>query len=326
MSTSAKPAALWSRPFSHAAAWYHEFFFAPVDPTGLAICRIALYSYLLVQVAKNNFTAWASAPGDLWKPIVVLSWLPGPIQSPELLFVLQWVFAAVLACCAVGIWMRYCAPAALVLGIVCFGLPQCFGKVDHNFTLPVLALGVLAAANSADALSLTAWLRKRRGQALPADSGEYRWPLALVQTLMCLIFFAAGVAKLRTSGLAWAFSGNLQNILLSSFYTGRPPRTTLGLWLAGHPWLCQAVAGGTLFIEITAPLALFSRRYRWVVVPSLIAMQVGIYLMMGVKFEPYLVCYLSWIPWKAWAERLAVSRAKRQTTQRVLPSVPRRAA
>jgi hypothetical protein len=315
-----------SRVQRRAAAWYEAYFFAPAHPAGLAICRIMLYGYLMRKVAQGDLSVWASAPAGLWSPIGLLSWLPGPIRSPELLQGFQWLFVAVLACCALGVWYRICASAAPVLAVVCFGLPQCFGKVDHSHTLPVLVLCVLAVANAADALSVQAWLRRRRGQTPPAPCGEYRWPLALAQTLMCFVFFAAGVAKLRSSGLAWAFSDNLQNYLVAGFYTGHGPRTTLGLWLVGHPVLCQMVAGAALLMEVTAPLALVSRRYRWFVIPGLLGMQIGIHLTMGIRFEEFRTCYLVWIPWTALIDRWTGFWSTREPATIAVPTAIRRAA
>jgi len=50
-------------------------------------------------------------------------------------------------------------------------------------------------------------------------------------------------------------------------------------------------------VHIGAPLALFNRLARWVFIPSLWLMQLGILLLMNIKFEPYLVCYLFWVRW-----------------------------
>jgi hypothetical protein len=304
------------------AAWFERYFLAPAHPAGLAICRIGFYGYLLYRVATHSLVLWAQAPPGLWKPVLLFRWLPGPIQSPEVLLVCQALLLIALACCVLGVWMRYAAPAAFVLGTLYLGLPQCYGKAAHNETLGVLVLGVLAISYSADALSLTAW---RRGRLAPA-SGEYRWPLALVQTLMCVIFFAAGVAKLRASGLAWIFSDNMQNTLIRNHYTGHEPPITIGLWVARYPALCQALAGVSLLAECAAPLALFSRRLRWLIVPALLGMQVGIYVTMGLLFGYYWVCYLFWIPWSELVERFVGSRQEHQSADVALPTALRPAA
>ena len=79
--------------------------------------------------------------------------------------------------------------------------------------------------------SMDAWLAARRGKPEPqAASSEYRWPVTLMQALMATVFMAAGIAKLRQSGLAWIFSDQLQNLLLDGYYVGRECRP---IWPAG---------------------------------------------------------------------------------------------
>ena len=73
--------------------------------------------------------------------------------------------------------------------------------------------------------------------------------------------------------------------------------TTLGLMLARHALLCKIVAGLTVALELGFPVALFSRRARWVLLPSAFLMQVGIGLTMGVYFTQFMICYLFWVPW-----------------------------
>jgi hypothetical protein len=303
-------------------AWYERFYFAPANPAGLAICRIWLYGYFLYKVLNDRFADWAQAPAEFWKPLLILRWLPGPIHSLDLLLAWQTLLAVALACCVLGVWIRYAAPAVFFLSTLYLGLPQCFGNVSHSDMLFVLALGVFALSNSADSLSLAA----RRRRSSPTPSGEYRWPIALIQTLMCVVFFAAGVAKLRSGGLAWVFSDHMQNSLLKHFYGNSEPPTTLGPWLAQYSWMCQALAGLTVFVECAAPLALFSRHWRWLLVPVLFGMQIGIHLALGHDFELFRLCYLFWLPWGEIAERAARLRPQPADEESFVASVQRRAA
>src|SRR5207302_10188593 len=75
------------------------------------------------------------------------------------------------------------------------------------------------------------------------------------------------------------------------------PLTAWGPFLAHSVWLCRLLAGATLAIEVSFPLALFSRRARWALVPAGLLMQVGIRVLMGPSFEQFMSCYLFWVPW-----------------------------
>jgi hypothetical protein len=59
------------------------------------------------------------------------------------------------------------------------------------------------------------------------------------------------------------------------------------------------VAAGALLLELGYPLALFNRIARWIVVPSMMLMHVGIYLLMGPLFREFLICNVFWVPWSA---------------------------
>ena len=106
-----------------------------------------------------------------------------------------------------------------------------------------------------------------------------------------------GATKLVRSGLEWVTSDNFATMLRQAHYGMNRPGTGIGLWLAAHPMLCPAAAGGALLLELLFPLALFGRRLRAVIVPLTMSMQLGIGLAMGIWFTPFLLGYLFWVPW-----------------------------
>ena len=111
------------------------------------------------------------------------------------------------------------------------------------------------------------------------------------------------------SGLGWAFSDNLRNLLLWHHFITKPP-TMLGVFLADYPTVCRALAFGALTLEVTAPLALFSRIYYRVVIPGLASLQFMIWVTLGVMFKEMALVFACLLPWDAWlthADRLASS-------------------
>jgi hypothetical protein len=170
----------------------------------------------------------------------------------------------------------------------------------------VFILGIMALARSGDAYSLDraiARLRRRGNGRCESEavSGEYTWPVRLVWVLLSLIFFAAGVAKPRHSGLSWMTEDYLRQFLLAAHYPEwrgtPPPLTDLGLVIARSPLVCNLLAVATVVAELGYPLALFSVRLRALLVPGMVLLLAGIRLTMGPPFDLLILCHLFWVPW-----------------------------
>ena len=193
--------------------------------------------------------------------------------------------------------------SSLVLGVYLLGLPNNFGKIYLNETIVVLCFGIMALSRCGDAYSIDRLIWKSRQRSnlsvqRPRMSGEYTWPVRTVWLMFALIFFAAGVAKLRLSGLEWIFSDHLAISLVEAPYHihNVDPLVPWGLFLAQHVWLTRLLAAGTIILEVSYPVTLFSHRVRWVIVPSVFLMLVGIRLLLGPTFDHYLICHLFWVP------------------------------
>ena len=117
------------------------------------------------------------------------------------------------------------------VGAYLMGLPHNFGQTQHFDTLVVFASGALALSRAGDACSFDGLIAAARGRSLspPPDDGEYRWPIRFVWVAMALIFCAAGVSKLRHSGLEWIFSDNLEASAAAAVsHLGRRTAHTMG--------------------------------------------------------------------------------------------------
>jgi len=128
--------------------------------------------------------------------------------------------------------------------------------------------------------------------------------------MFALIFFGAGVSKLRHSGLEWIFSDNIAVLLLRAQFEGKSA-VPWGFFLAQHQWLTQLVAAATIAIEVGYPLTLFSRRARWILVPGAFFMQIGISLLMGITFSSWLILNLFWVRWDCVVYQFGVAFPRR---------------
>jgi predicted DCC family thiol-disulfide oxidoreductase YuxK len=281
--------------------WIH-FWFEPSQSTNLSLCRLLFFGIFFQHYLRTDSRAWAHVPDIFWMPIPLFKFLHVPVLSSDLLAILDSTWKVALALSCLGLLTRPSTAVSFILGVYLLGLPHNFGKTHHSDTLVVLIMGIMASCRCGDSWSIDRLIRLWRGhqdaaaETRPMLSGEYTWPVRLVWVLFILVFFGAGISKIRHSGLEWIFSDNMRYLLIRHHYT-HEPLTSWGLYLAQYNWLCQLLAAATLVLEGGSPIALFSHRLRLLIIPSLFFMQVGIWALMGVRFLEYLFCFLFWIPW-----------------------------
>jgi hypothetical protein len=225
---------------------------------------------------------------------------------------IQLVWKASLVLSAVGLLTRPSMLVAAALGTYLMGLPHNFGQTQHFDTLVVLASWAMALSHAGDACSVDAWLARRGrdvqdgrgGHAEVPPSPEYTWPIRFVWVAMALIFGAAGLSKVRHSGLSWIFSDSFRLLLLRQQYhiSDGDPLTTWGVVVAAHPWVTHALAATAVSVELFFPLVLVSKRIRAVLVPAGLLFLVGIRMLMGPTFEQFMMCYVFWVPWQRVAD------------------------
>jgi hypothetical protein len=269
----------------------------------LGVSRFLFYSGVFAMYATEDFSAWGAVSDAFWLPLPLFTALHLTPLSSDALAVLQLVWRLALASSAVGLFTRASTMVASVLGLYLLGLPHNFGQTYHFDALLVIAMCVLACSRCADAFAIDAWLRDDPGAE---RSGEYTWPIRAVCVAMSLVFFGAGLAKLRYGGPDWITSDNMSILLTRALYhvSDADPLTRFGLWIAAHHWMASALAAAAVVTEVTFPLALFSSRARVVLVPAAAGMLLAIRLMMGPTFGGFLVANVFWVPWHAVAARV----------------------
>jgi hypothetical protein len=280
------------------AAGQHEAWFAPADARSLAVCRVLLFWHIWPGWRIEGYASFAEFGSSAWYPVSFFKAWSIPLFDASVLGVMS-LAANVLALCAlVGFAYPLSAAGTALLSLYLRGVPQNFGKVNHSDNLLIFALLVFAFAKAADAWSVDAVLRQRLWKKKPpaSPSGEYRWPVRFISLLIVTMYGAAGASKLLNSGWDWALSDSFRLLLLRHHFTHQPP-TQIGVWIAELPALCKALALAALLIELSAPLALLSTWLHRLLLPALFALQVGIWLLLGVKFSAMLPLFLCMLPW-----------------------------
>jgi hypothetical protein len=292
-----------------------RFWFEPVEPLNLGICRALLFGALFFFYLPQDFSSWGEVSDAFWTPIPLFSMLYLPVLSSSVLAALQSVWKVSLALSCLGLLTRASTVCAFVLGLYLCGLPNNFGETHHYDALVVIVLGIMALSRCGDGFSLDRVLRNTRqgsgpSARRPQPSGEYTWPVRAVWLLFALVFFAAGVSKLRHGGLGWIFSDNMAWMLIQAHYGYGvfDPLVPWGLDIAQYWWLYQPLAAATVALELGYPLALVSRRARWVIAPAVFLLQVGIRVVMGPAFYQFMICNLFWVPWDRLVQRFGDAR------------------
>ena len=285
-------------------AW-NRFWFEPSPAVDLGVCRVVFVLGVWLFYLPEDFAAWGAVSPAFWMPMPVFAALHLEPLSQAATGGLSLLWRMSLVLSAIGLFTRASMIVAALLGFYLLGLPHNFGHTYHFDALLALTLIVLACSRAGDAWSVDAWRSSRRVQ----PSAEYTWPIRMIWVLMALVFFAAGIAKLRHGGIAWVTSSNMSMVLMRSAYhtSDADPITSLGLWVAGHLWLSRAMAAFALVVELGFITSLVSRRARLVFVPAAGLMLVGIRILMGPTFGGFLIANVFWVPWSALGARVAAA-------------------
>lgn len=298
-------------------AWVRErwnsFWFEPSSPANLGFCRAVFYGALFFYFLPQDFSSWAEVSPAFWYPLWLFDGrlsLPGlaatyPALSGNLLTAMQvgWKLALGLSC--LGLLTRLSTAGAFVLGLYLLGLPASYGHASHQFMIVIIVMGIMALSRCGASWSLDrsfsiALARGKSSGRSVVHSGEYTWPLRTIWLAMAYVFLAAGASKLRYSGAEWVTSDTLAySLIINNYHAGstNDPVTTWGLHLAQSRWLCRLLAASVMTLELLFPLALFSRKLRYIFLPASLLMLISIRLLLGPSFVLLMLCYVFWVPW-----------------------------
>jgi hypothetical protein len=311
--------------------WNH-FWFEPATPDNLGLARIFLYGsmaiyYLLTPSLfpiwgwQATFSDWGNVDPVFWNPISIFRIFHLPQFSSQIIFIMEMGCNSSLMLSAIGLFTRLSTFTSLFLGVYLLGLGNNFGKTHHHEILLLWLFFIMFVSRCGDSWSVDQFLRTgRSAQKTSVHSSEFTWPIRLIWVVMAMIYFAAGVSKLRHSGGEWV-SGNVMSFyLLQAQYhvANSAPLSNWGPYIGSHPMWCHVLALMALILELSYPLALFSRRLRWIIFPSGMLMQFSISLLMGPTFYQMMICQILWMP----LDRIVNSVLKTRTSDRSICAHP----
>jgi hypothetical protein len=292
------------------AAW----FAAETHPVNLAVARITVFWILFEVLREGGFRRYARLPAELrvpppgWEPI--LRAFPLDETSVTAAQIAGAVFAFLAL---VGLWTRPAAALATLFGTWVLVTPYLFGKVDHHLHHIVWFGILLAASPSGDALSVDAWLARRRGRPPPGPARAYALPIRMMWLLIGCAYFFAGLYKLL-AGPDWVLSEHFRFLLYESWSHKRfLPALRIDLF----PLLYRSAAAATILFELSFVFLILSRRTRRLAALAGLFFHAMTAYYLHIYFVALMLCYVVFVDWYALAHRLGFAR--RPTGPRAAP-------
>lgn len=176
--------------------------FAPVGPAiDLAIFRITMAVFLAWNDSVVVADASAMLPEASRVPPYGVGWLvPLLTITPESVRAVRVVLWIACALAGLGVLAQASMAVAVLAASYVMLVPQLGGAVFHDHHLLWLAV-IVAASPCGDALSIDAWLARRRGAPRPTRGRAHGAAIRAAWLVLGCVFFFPGVHKLRTSGL-----------------------------------------------------------------------------------------------------------------------------
>lgn len=274
---------------------------------------------LAFRLTINDYGAVAGQPEELFDPVSVFKLLPS-MPSPTLTVIVQVIGIAAALLAAAGVRPRSTFACAFAAALFLNLMMNATGKIIHNdLVLMLCLLPLLATPRTASrvwALRIGDAPRRRDDRGL--TGAPYGWPIRIAMVMIALAYLFVGLQKLRYSGFDWFATDNLRFVLYASS-DAQPEPNQLALFVADRAWLAHLLAAATVAIEIGFIFCLPFRPLRWLFVPAVVGLHLGIGLTMHLDYSAQALAVI--IVFVNWAE--LVDRVSRRVAVRGLRRRPR---
>mmetsp|Transcript_50210 Transcript_50210/g.160913 ORF Transcript_50210/g.160913 Transcript_50210/m.160913 type:complete len:482 (+) Transcript_50210:69-1514(+) len=299
----------------------------PLPPNVRRAILGALLPLVLIVYSSpvNQVDAAVSSPPGYSVPISIIPWGGGIAGT---LCAARWVMLASWALAAAGAlepWSSRTAAASFAW--VWYGVIDKTGY-HHSYTIvlgTLLSLGFLSNPGK----------QRPESPSLPrsdlprGEGGGHHTEVALNETGFCRMvitllaahcLFAAGVEKVRHSGLRWADGGFLKEALLipSCPHNRCIMLPKLRALIIESPPLLIALNACSLLLELGAPGALVFKAWRHFIGLGGVCFHLGILVLMRASFTCNCVCYLAIIDWQ-WLASYGARRGGGEALQAAEP-------
>jgi hypothetical protein len=269
----------------------------------LGFLRIWVFGIAAARVVRMPLEELGRLPSSGFQPFGILRLVPDGVWdgvlSPAPLAALKVGLLIVLLAAAAGVAPRTSTALGALGLMVAEGVARGYGGYVNHAQLPLIFVAMIVAASpSGDALAL--WNR-RRGTRKPE---AYQFALFAAALVVSASFWFIGSHRMSHGAPEIFTSNSLAEWILWWNLHFSDPAATLGVQAISNPLgaaLLKFSFPLITLLEISAPLCLFSRRFRLFFLPAILATQLGIYLLMTINFVDQALLYLLFIDSRYWS-------------------------
>ena len=279
-------------------AWPRRWLFAPVPVRRLALLRIAVFGFVVIDVLALHTSGWYHGFADpaWYRPLALGRLLGIPAASPWGVELLKW---GSVGCALAALSTRRPRLLGWLTAICWTGYQYVafsYGKVDHDRADFLVALFVLPTAGMASLAD------RRRSEAAG-------FALRCVQLVAVATYFLSAIAKIRFGGWNWVNSATMVRAVVRG-------GTPLSHWMLQVPWTLHAFQWVLLAAELTSPvLFLVSERWRRRLVAAWYLFHAATFGALLIAFWPHLVMMLAFLPLEDYRDRFAAGWGRRRRLQ-----------
>jgi hypothetical protein len=270
--------------------------FGPESPARLWFVHTALAVLIGIRIVAGPYRQLAPTPDGLFRPVRILSWLPG-MPSAAAIGAVQIVGGLAVVAFLFRRWPRATFAIAWGCYLVLAGLRGSRGKILHNDVLLLLSsVPFLAAPLDVD----------RHEQAPDRRCG---WPIRTAICVPALAYFFSGYQKLGRAGLSWITSDNVRFAVAWGPNPAVPRWNALADAVDRYAIVGHAIAAVTIAIEITYLLVIFFPRVRVGYAIGSTVLHVSTYFIFGLDYWAWIgVVWILFVDWPAVALRWSTRR------------------
>ena len=274
---------------------FSRWLFEPAPLSRVALLRIAVYAFVVVDVLALHTSGWYHGFADpVWyQPLQAGRLLGLPAASVVLVEVLKWGSVGAALVAMTGRLPRTAGWAVALTWSWYQYVAFSYGKVDHDrgdFVVALLMLPTVGIAHLRD---------NRRSQAAG-------FAIRAVQLGAIATYLLSGVAKLRFGGPGGV---NRATLLRAVVRRGSP----IGEVFAQVPFVLHAMQWVLMAAELTSWVIFFlPERWRRLMVLAWYLFHAVTYATITIAFWPHLVMLLAFLPLERYRDRVAARwRARR---------------
>lgn len=265
----------------------------PADARALALVRIGIMGgVLFLHLSYRHIEKW-------FEPVVLPSWQPtgiGHLLTPWIEYLahpsvassLWWIFTLSTVAALAGLGWRITSILSLLGSLFFVSVANGIGHMFRVELPLIFAQAVLVASYANHAWSLDSLFRKKSATVPPV---EFAWPIAATQFVLIHMYFLAGLAKVFARGedlirspMILAREAIYQNAVTRAGILEGQWYEAAGHWVAQRDWAVGAIGWGTMFFELGVVVLWLRLPKRWLFVPIILFMQMGVYLLLGIEF------------------------------------------